>query len=55
MRNDCGVHNGETVYCPVNDWECPYWKKGVCTIEDAVEDCADFGAHFPTWEDWENT
>ena len=22
-------------YCPVNDWDCPYWKKdGTCKMVD---------------------
>lgn len=32
------------VYCPVNGWDCPYYKDGgLCTIENPLEDCEDFG------------
>lgn len=39
-------------HCPVNDWDCPYYKneiitegqkrKCVCTLEDPMSDCDDF-------------
>lgn len=40
-------------YCPVNGWDCPYWKKdGTCAIvdegNDPVDECDD--AYF-FWED----
>lgn len=35
----------KTVYCPVNGWDCPYYKKdGVCTIENPYENCDDYAA-----------
>lgn len=43
----------EPIYCTVNDWTCPYYKKGICFIENPVEDCEDFQSFFPTWEEWE--
>lgn len=55
MTNELGKHNGETVYCPVNGWDCPYYKKGVCMIDNPVENCTDFSDNFPTWKDWEDT
>ena len=58
MRNkrnaEQGTYNGETTYCTVNGWECPYYKNGVCHIDGPIEDCDDFGAYFESWEDWEN-
>ena len=25
--------------CPANDWMCPYFDNGRCTLETAKEDC----------------
>ena len=30
------------VYCPVNGWDCPYFKNNFCTIENPEENCDDF-------------
>ena len=33
------------VHCPVNGWDCPYYKKGVCTLylkSNPVIECDDF-------------
>ena len=49
-----GTYNGVHTYCPVNGWDCPYCdKNNVCHIDDPVEDCDDWCAFFPTWQDWE--
>lgn len=50
-----GMHNGSPIYCPVNAYgDCPYCdEKGICHIQDPIEDCSDFGAFFESWEDWE--
>lgn len=50
-----GLHNGQPIYCPVNAYgDCPYCdEKGVCRINDPIEECSDFGAFFESWEDWE--
>ena len=50
-----GTYNGGTTYCTVNGWDCPYYKNGVCHIDDPIEDCDDFGTFFESWEDWENS
>jgi hypothetical protein len=35
----------KTVYCPVNGWDCPYYKEGgMCTIENPYENCDDYAA-----------
>ena len=35
----------KTVYCPVNGWDCPYFKTdGTCTIEDPYDNCDDYAA-----------
>ncbi len=31
-----------TIYCPVNGWDCPYYKKGECIIDDPNTYCDDF-------------
>ena len=51
-----GTRNNEPVYCPVNCWnenDCPYAKEGKCCLEDAPEQCDDFGSFFSSWEEWE--
>ena len=30
------------VYCPVNGWDCPYFKNNFCTIENPEENYDDF-------------
>lgn len=42
----------KTVYCPVNGWDCPYWRKGgVCVIDNPKEDCDDYAAFWNGWDD----
>lgn len=48
-----GTWKGEITYCTVNGTDCPYYKNGVCHIDNPVEDRDDFAAFFPTWKDWE--
>ena len=38
----------KTTYC--GNWDCPYWKdkdfcEGICTLEDAEEECDEFFAY----------
>lgn len=53
IKETNGKHNGETVYCPVNGTDCPYYENGICYIANPVEECDDFGAFYESWEDWE--
>ena len=54
IKESNGKHKGETIYCPVNGWDCPYCgENNVCYINDPMEDCDDFAACFESWEDWE--
>ena len=40
----------EKVFCPINDWECPYWgKDGECKIDNPMEECDDYYAMFGAW------
>ena len=48
------LRNGEPIYCPFDAWDCPYFKKGICTIDDPLKDCDDFGAFWDSWEDYDN-
>ena len=32
------------IYCPVNGWDCSYYKDGECGIESPYEECDDFYA-----------
>lgn len=39
----------EKVYCPVNGWDCPYWKDGnICSMPeegwDPAAECDDYAA-----------
>lgn len=49
-----GTYNGEITYCPVNGWDCPYFKDNVCHIDDPIKDCDDFACAFESWEEWES-
>lgn len=46
-------------YCPVNGWDCPYWKEGgVCGMGDGglnpMQECDDFAGFWdPEDEYWE--
>lgn len=41
------------VYCPVNGWDCPYYKKGgVCTIENPIKECDDFAFFWDEGDDY---
>ena len=50
-----GTYNGETTYCTVNGLDCPYYKNGVCHIDNPMADCDDFAVFFDgDWEVWES-
>lgn len=34
----------DKIYCPANEFECPYYKKGECCLENPIEECDDFWA-----------
>lgn len=53
IKETDGKHNGATIYCTVNGWDCPYYEDGVCYIKNPVEECDDFASFFETWEEWE--
>lgn len=31
------------IYCPVNGWDCRYYKNGECGLENPIQECDDFG------------
>lgn len=47
-----GTYEGETTYCPVNGWDCPYYSSGVCHIDDPWKECDDWIIWWPTIEEW---
>lgn len=57
MKNEPGWHNGSKVYCSINGYPCPYFRKetdyGQCMVDDAMEDCDDFAGTWKSWEEWE--
>lgn len=58
IKESNGKHNGETIYCPVNECggldPCPYCdRNNVYYIEDPMQDCDDFIYFFGSWEAWE--
>lgn len=55
IKESNGTRNGSPIYCPVNGWDCPYFKSGICYIADPITECDDFATFFESWEDWDNT
>ena len=55
IKESNGTRNGSPIYCPVNGWDCPYFKSGICYIADPITECDDFATVFESWEDWDNT
>lgn len=44
------------VFCPVNGWDCPYWKKdGTCSMypeADPIDECDDFAMIWEKGDDY---
>ena len=40
------------IYCPANGWDCPYYKKGECGIENPAKECDDFGYFWDADDDY---
>lgn len=40
------------IYCPANGWDCPYYNKGECGIEDPMRECEDFGCFWDEGDDY---
>lgn len=40
------------IYCPVNGWDCPYYKNGECGIEDPIHECDDFAIQWDEDDDY---
>ena len=30
------------IFCPVNGWDCPYYKNGECSLANVENECDDF-------------
>jgi hypothetical protein len=45
------------IYCPVNGWDCPYWKEdGTCGMwpeDDPMQECDDFAVFWDEDDDYE--
>lgn len=40
------------IYCPVNGWDCSYYKNGECGIENPLKECDDFGYFWDADDDY---
>lgn len=40
------------IYCPANGWDCPYYRKGECGIENPIAECDDFGCFWDEDDDY---
>lgn len=47
------------IHCPVNDYDCPYWKDSVCSLysekedwADPIEECYDFATCWNEGDDY---
>lgn len=40
------------IYCPVNGWDCPYFKNGECGLESPILDCDDFASMWGEDDDY---
>lgn len=40
------------IYCPVNGWDCPYYKDNECGIEDPMNECDDFSYFWDKDDDY---
>lgn len=43
------------IHCPVNGWDCPYYKNGKCTMypeSDPIEECDDFAYFWDVEDDY---
>ena len=36
------INEDGTIDCPEDDFRCPYYKEGKCTLENVEEECSDF-------------
>ena len=32
------------IHCPVNGFDCPYYKNTICTLKNPFEECDDFAS-----------
>lgn len=51
-----GGNMNEKIYCPVNGWDCPYWRKdGTCSMypdADPIDECDDFATFWDKDDDY---
>ena len=49
-----GTRNGTPVYCPTDDFSCPYYGKGLCHIKEPCDNCDDYASFFEEWEEYDD-
>lgn len=42
----------EHIHCPVNGWDCPYYKNGICQLENPYDECDDFASSYNKYDEW---
>lgn len=42
----------EHIHCPVNGYDCPYWRNGVCELDDPINECDDFASVWDEDDDY---
>lgn len=40
------------IYCPINGWDCPYYKHEECGMEDPMAYCEEFGVLWEVDDDY---
>ena len=40
------------IHCPVNGYDCPYWKNGLCELDNPMEECDDFASVWSEGDDY---
>lgn len=42
MKKKPWINDDGKIYCPVNGYDCPYFKDDICTLENVEVECDDF-------------
>lgn len=45
-----GTCNGTPVYCPTDDFLCPYYGERLCHIKEPYDNCDDYASFVKDWE-----
>lgn len=56
MANKTKSEKKGKIYCVVNGWDCPYWRKdGTCSMypeADPINECDDFATFWDEGDDY---